>query len=221
MNPVASKHVPGGGCLDGEFDSLPTRRSLLSRLRDVGDDASWRTFFDAYWRLIYNVARKSGLDDDAAQEVVQETVICVARRMPAFRYEPAKGSFKNWLLLITRRRIHDHLRGRYRQPATSGEATEEIVAPTLPPDAAIDAAWEAEWRGNIFQMALERVRGNANPKHYQVFDYCVLQGMRAPAVARLLGLNTAQVYLARHRVSAAVKRAAAEIEAGLGKGETR
>ena len=84
-------------------DSLPTRRSLVSRLRDLGDSESWRTFFETYWRLIYNLARKSGLSDDQAQEVVQETVIAVARQMPNFRYDPAKGSFKHWLLLICRR----------------------------------------------------------------------------------------------------------------------
>src|SRR5688572_15927585 len=87
------------------YDSLPTRRSLLSRLRNMGDDDSWRAFFDAYWRLIYNVARKSGLSDEDAQDVVQETVISVAKKMPEFRYDPAKGSFKSWLLIITHRRI--------------------------------------------------------------------------------------------------------------------
>ncbi|MBK8002266.1 MAG: sigma-70 family RNA polymerase sigma factor [Verrucomicrobia bacterium] len=93
---------------------MPTRHSLLSRLRNLDDTASWHTFFNNYWRLLYNVARKSGLNDDEAQDVVQETVIAVARKMPEFRYDPARGSFKQWLLLITRRRIHDHLRRAYR-----------------------------------------------------------------------------------------------------------
>ena len=88
-----------------DYDPVATRTSLLSRLRNVGDDASWRTFFDTYWRLLYNVSRKSGLSDDDAQDVVQETLIAVARKIPDFRYDPAKGSFKQWLLLITRRRI--------------------------------------------------------------------------------------------------------------------
>ena len=70
----------------------------------------------------------------------------------------------------------------------------------------------------FFQAALARVRGQANPKHYQAFDFCVLQNLRAPAVAKMLGLSVAQVYLARHRVSQAVKRAAAEIEEELRQG---
>jgi DNA-directed RNA polymerase specialized sigma24 family protein len=62
-----------------DHGSLGTRQSLLSRLRDLDDHRSWRTFFDTYWKLLYNVARQRGLDDAAAQDVVQETVIGVAR----------------------------------------------------------------------------------------------------------------------------------------------
>lgn len=203
-------------------DSLPTRRSLLSRLRDLGDSESWHAFFDTYWRLIYNVARKSGLSDDQAQDVVQETVIAVARKMPEFRYDPAKGSFKHWLLLICRRRIHDHLRrvysSRHHASQTQEELTgaeENVPAPMLPPDAQMDQNWEQEWRENVLQMALARVRQRANPKQYQVFDSCVLHNMRASEVASMLGLSAAQVYLAKHRISAAVKRAAKEVEAEL------
>ena len=205
------------------YDSVPTRSSLLSRLRNVGDDASWRIFFETYWRLIYNVARKSGLADSDAQDVVQETVICVARNMPEFRYDPAKGSFKQWLLLITRRRIQDHLRQIYRaqalvhEPGANGAAQraeiEEVPCPALPPDAQIEAAWETEWRDNFFQAALAWVRPRANPKQYQAFDYCVLQGMKAGQTARLLGLSAPQVYLAKHRISLMVKQVAKRLEA--------
>lgn len=191
-------------------------------MRNLDDSDSWRTFFDTYWRLIYNVARKSGLSEDEAQEVVQETVIAVARKMPEFRYDPAQGSFKRWLLLICRRRIHDHLRRVYSARELAAHASEEIdkvnetvPTPIPPPDAQMDADWEEEWRENVYQIALARVRQQANPKHYQVFDCCVLQSMRASVVASMLGLSSAQVYLAKHRISVAVKRAAKEVELEL------
>lgn len=205
-------------------DSLPTRRSLVGRLRDLGDSESWRAFFETYWQLLYNVARKSGLADAEAQDVVQETVIAVARKMPGFHYDPAQGSFKRWLLVITRRRIHDHLRRVYRSlpnakepPSEVAQRVENLPADLLSPDAAIEAAWEEEWRDNIYRAALARVRQKMNPKHFQVFDGCVLQGLPSAEVAQMLGLNAAQVYLARHRVIQAVKRAAAEVEEELGR----
>jgi RNA polymerase sigma-70 factor (ECF subfamily) len=202
-------------------ESLATRSSLLSRLRDLGDEANWRTFFDTYWLLLYNVARKSGLRDADAQDVVQETIIGVARKMPEFRYDPAKGSFKNWLLLITRRRIQDHLRKLYRSlPGNRGErANNEVrevaAAEVLTPDEQIDAAWEAEWRNNFFQTALARVRQRVKPKVYQAFDYCVSQNLRASEVARMLGLSAAQVYLAKHRVGRALKAEMIRLEREL------
>src|SRR6185295_4858397 len=180
-----------------------------------GDSDSWRAFFETYWRLIYNVARKSGLSDDESQEVVQETVICVARKMPGFRYNPAKGSFKQWLLVITRRRIQDQLRRLYRSLRLVEERTPAMgsVAEEMPaPASDMEAAWEQEWQANVFQAALARIRQRVNPKSYQVFDYCVLQEVPAGEVAKMLGLNAPQVYLARHRVTAAVKRAVKELE---------
>jgi RNA polymerase sigma factor (sigma-70 family) len=199
-------------------DSLLTRRTLLSRLRNLDDQESWRTFFDLYWRLLYNVARRSGLDDSGAQEIVQDTVIAVARKMPEFRYDPVRGTFRQWLLRITRRRIVDHLRRLYRQPPQAevapeslDEENEHAAAITDESASAIDKAWDEEWEKSTFDAALACVRAEINPRHFQVFDYCVLKGWPASKVAATLGLNAAQVYLAKHRVAQAMKRAVRRI----------
>ena len=189
--------------------SLQTRRSLLSRLRDYEDKESWQTFFDRYWRLLYNVARRAGLDDVDAQDVVQDTVIAVAKEIPDFRYDPARGSFKSWLFQILRRRVSDHFRKHYRQPAQ-----DDITPETLEvgDGVSLSDAWDQEWERSVLAAAIAQVRAEANPKHFQVFDYCVLKEWPVAKVASTLGMNAAQVYLARHRVSAAVKRAARRIE---------
>ena len=92
--------------------SIATRRSLVERLADWGDQLRWQEFFDTYWKLIHSAARKSGLTDAEAQEVVQETVITVAKNIDKLKYDPAIGSFKGWLLQITRWRIADQFRKR-------------------------------------------------------------------------------------------------------------
>jgi RNA polymerase sigma factor (sigma-70 family) len=193
-----------------------TRRSLLSRLRDLDDRESWRAFFDRYWRMLYRVARRSGLDDADAQDVVQETVVAVARKMPEFRYDPARGGFKQWLFQIVRRRVADHLRRVYRQPRaqTTGDSEHEDgeAMPAIPDEQAssLDATLE-EWQEAIYKAALEKVRESANPKHFQAFDCCVRLGWPTAKVAAAMGMSAAQVYLARHRISQAVKRAARAI----------
>ena len=76
----------------GEF--IPTRYSLLSRLQDWDDQESWKDFFDTYWRLIYSFALKAGLTDAEAQDVVQETVMCVARDIDKFKRDRQLGRSK-------------------------------------------------------------------------------------------------------------------------------
>lgn len=200
---------------DTQLD-LKTRRSLLSRLRNLDDHESWRAFFDLYWRLLYRVAQRAGLNESDAQDVVQETVVAVARKMPEFKYDAARGTFKHWLFCIVHRRVADHLRRVYRQPpqeslSTSSADDEVERAGTESSASAMDEAWEQEWEQSIFEAAVARVREHANPRHFQVFDCCVRLGWPTSKVAATLGMNPAQVYLARHRVSQAVKQAAKAI----------
>src|SRR5712671_1592065 len=91
---------------------IPTRSSLLHRLKNWQDETSWQEFFNIYWKLVYGVARKAGMSDAEAQDVVQETVISVAKKIGEFKCDPAAGSFKVWLLNLTRWRILNQLKKR-------------------------------------------------------------------------------------------------------------
>ena len=81
---------------------LPTRESLLRRLKSWEDQESWAEFFNTYWRLIYSAALKAGRNEAQAQDVVQDTIIVVAKKIKDFTYDRAIDSFKGWLLYLTR-----------------------------------------------------------------------------------------------------------------------
>jgi hypothetical protein len=53
---------------DETDEFLPTRRSLLNRLKDWGDQQSWQEFFGIYSPLIHSVARKAGLTPTETEE---------------------------------------------------------------------------------------------------------------------------------------------------------
>ena len=198
---------------------IPTRRSLLTRLKQWDDEESWRDFFDTYWRLLYAVALRGGLNDAEAQEVVQETVISVAGKMRDFKYDPAIGSFKSWLLQLTRRRIADQFRKRpreFRFPADAPDQTTRTAAVARIPDPAsldLETVWDDEWRKNLFSAALERVKRRVKPRQYQLFELCVLKEWPVRRIAGTLGVNASQVYLARFRIGNLVKKEVQSLKA--------
>lgn len=198
-------------------DLLPTRRSLLSRLKNPEDHVSWGTFYDRYAPLIYGVAIKSGLTPVEADEALQETMIAVSKKMPGFKYDPEVGSFKGWLMTLTHWRIKDQLRKRLREsvhlrsgPPTTGTTMIERVPD--PEESDLEKLWDEEWQKHLVQQALGRVKRKVKPKQYQIFDLCAVKNWPLQRVAQSLGVNIGQVYLARHRVGILVKREIKDLE---------
>ena len=199
MNATAAKADP---------DSLPTRWSLLTRLKNWDDQDSWKEFFDTYWRLIYNVAIKAGLSDAEAQDVVQETVITVAKNLKDFKTDPARGSFRAWLLKTTQWRITNQFNKRrpdqvaraHREPGDTREtATEERIPDSS--GAALECVWDTEWQEHLIAVALERLKRTVKPKHFQIFFLHAIKEQSVRDVANSLGVNVAQVYLVKHRLA--------------------
>lgn len=187
-----------------------TRRSLIVRLQDWQDRRSWDEFYRTYWRLIYSVATKAGLKDDEAWDVVQETVLTIAKQSRKGLYDPERGSFKSWLLKVTGWRINDRFRQARRERT--------LISPDIEPEAdhegsiadvdgvTFEKIWESEWKQNITKAALERIKARVSPKQYQIFDYAVLREMDTSKVRELLGVSLASIYLAKHRISAQLRK---------------
>ncbi len=202
------------------FDPIPTRASLLERLKNWDSQTSWQEFFDAYWRLLYSVALQAGLTDTEAQEVVQETLVAVARKINGFKTDPNRGSFSAWLMRLTRGRIADQF--RKRRSAKRPILARDVLAPSLdetgsssdplnrfadPVHDQMETLWSREWQKNLMARALERVKRQVSAWQYQIFDLHVLQGLTAPDTARTVQVSIASVYMAKSRVSRLLKQA--------------
>ena len=202
---------------DDRSELLQTSLSLLSRLRDSGNTAGWQRFYDTYSRLLFAVAKRAGLGGAEVQDVVQETMIDVAEQMPGFRYDPARGSFKGWLLAIVRRRIADHFRRKHYLFGGERVARESVLDSDLPEhqviaESEIDKVWAEEWSQHILAAALARVKEEVAPLQFQMFHLHVMKESPAEQVAERLGVRPGSVYWAKYRVGARLKRALREIE---------
>ena len=200
---------------------IPTRHSLLTRLKNWDDQEGWREFVDTYWGLIYGVARKSGLTEADAEEVVQETVLSVAKGMRDFKTGSEHGSFKAWLLQTTRWRIADQFRKRKPDQTLASARSSEDTARTDtiervadPHTDSIESLWEDEWETHVLNLALERLRHQVKAHHFQIFQMHVIRGRSVADTCRILGVSAALVYVVKHRLSRLLKTAVEQVANG-------
>ncbi len=190
-------------------------------MKHWSDDKSWQEFFDAYAKLIYRFAVKAGLNDAEAQDAVQETIITVAKNIQDFRYDRSVGSFKGWLLHIARWKVVDQFRKRRPgegHPSRNSEKTTRTSTIQRIPDPAglrLEIVWDEEWKISILEAATERVKHRVNPIHFQIFDMYVLRKWPVEKVTRALGVSDDQVYAAKSRISALLKKEIAVLERSI------
>jgi len=195
-----------------------TRRSLLSRVKNPDDQESWQVFYDTYSKLVYSVAAKAGLTHTESEEVVQETFIALVKAMPTFKYDPARGSFKGWLIHTTQFKIGDQFRKRKRRSVVNnGSTAREGRTATIeripdPKSLDVGSIFEDQWRGRIFELAVEKVKEQVTASQFQIFDLYVIKKWPVRKVATTLGSNSGRVYLAKHRLTRLVKREVKALE---------
>lgn len=183
-----------------------TSATLLERVRDPADREAWERFFGLYAPLLERYARGHGLSAADAEELRDQCLEVVARRMPEFRYEPARGGFQGWLHRIARDKLVDHM----RRPLAGDGATATLGAiedqgPTP------DEVWERHWRSEHLRWALAQVRQRETERAYRVFEMLALDELPVEDVCERTGLNANQVYKAKSRVLARVREVLARV----------
>ena len=197
-----------------KVSTLHTRASLLLSVRRWEDSASWAEFYRLYRRLIYGLARRSGLSHADAEDVTQDVFKRVAETIHQFESNPARGTFRGWLMNLTRWRIADKFNSRQpserrAEPPSDATSTQTATIDRVPDDVDRDAVWAQEWQRHVFDAACERIARRVKPRHFQAFDLYARQRRPVLQVARELGMNPASVYLIGHRLTKELK---AEVE---------
>ena len=201
--------------------NVKTRESLLRRVRDWSDDASWQEFFQLYWRMIYSLAIKAGLTESEAEDVVQTTMLAIADNIRRFEYDSKVGSFKSWLCHQAQWKIQDHLRRRRREDehlarGRGAAATgTDLINRVADEQDSLGALMEKDWDTAVASVALARVKAKVKPKHFQMFDLYAIKKWPIRRVSQTLQVNVAQVYLAKSRIIRLLKKQTVLVEKQL------
>jgi RNA polymerase sigma factor (sigma-70 family) len=182
-----------------------TRASLLVRLRDPHDGDAWKEFVRLYASVIYGFARKRGLQDADAADLMQEVLRSVAGAVGRLDYDPGKGTFRGWLYSITRNKVFNFLEARRRQARGTGDSNAHHRLEEHPGREPEADDWDREYERKAFSWAADRVRSEFQPSTWQAFWQTAVDGQSAKDVGRRLGLSPGAVYVAKSRVLARLR----------------
>jgi RNA polymerase sigma-70 factor (ECF subfamily) len=180
------------------MDTWQTTTTLLRSLRDFSDELAWRRLAGRFRAPLVRLAEQAGLSGADAEDAAQETLLTFARLYRSGRYEPARGRLHHWLLGIARRQIADARRivGRRRVTALGDDAAVDALAA---PDVLAEI-WEQEWQRHVRDVCLQQVRRELAPQTVEMFERAVIGGESPETVGCALGVASATVYVAKHRV---------------------
>lgn len=192
---------------------LVTPLTLLEKVRDPGDDAAWERFYAFYAPLVVGFCLQKGCSRAMADDVLQEAMMVLLRKLQTFAYDPARGRFRSYLLkIVDRLAWHARQRqGRY----LSAEGDSQAAGIAAIPDSQVAAPgleWDALFEQRLLGAALERVRERVSPQVYASFEMSAIKGRPVAEVMAELGIPTANaVYQHRNRVLRYLQEAVADL----------
>lgn len=188
-----SNHLPA--------TSVLTNTDLLNGLADPSNDAVWHRFVTRYRTPLVAFAKRFGLNQQAGEDVAQETLITFLESYRAGKYQRDKGRLRSWLFGIAMNSVRRASRNAMRERVMdgSGEST-AFVERIADDDASMSAAWETEWQQAVLRAALDQVRATAAPQTMRAFELYVLEGKPADEVAAEVGISRDSVFQAKRRL---------------------
>jgi RNA polymerase sigma-70 factor, ECF subfamily len=181
-----------------------TSFSLLERLRSPDEREAWDRFASLYTPLLYYWARRLGLQESDAADLVQDVFVRLVQKLPEFRHD-RRHSFRSWLHTVL---LNQWRTGQRRRVILPAEADEEALAGLTAGDDA-EAFGEAEYRHYIAQRALTLMQSQFQPTTWRACWLQVVDGRPAAQVAAELGISEGAAYVAKCRV---LRRLRAELD---------
>jgi RNA polymerase sigma-70 factor (ECF subfamily) len=186
-------------------ESPLTRASLLVQIRDGANHAAWQEFANLYGPVVYGFARKRGLQDADAADLMQDVLKSVSSAIGRLDYDRQQGTFRGWLFTITRNKVFNFLSARKIRPQASGDTTTNRLFDAQPDDTSSSDTWELEFQRRLAALAMDRIKAEFQEKTWQAFWLTAVEGQSAAEVGRQVGLSPGAIYVAKSRVLARLK----------------
>ncbi len=185
---------------------LPTTRaSLLCRVKNPRDLDAWQEFVEIYQPAIYRFARKRGLQPADADDLAQLVFAKVSEKVQDWDFEEEQGSFRAWILVVTRNAVINSLTRKKPDAAAGGTTMTQQLANHSLNEERVDAELQGEYRRATFRHAAKIVRVEFSETTWQAFWLTSIENQSTEVVVNQLGITMGALYAARSRVMRRLK----------------
>ena len=186
---------------------METSFSLLDRIREEGSDAAWRRLAELYTPLIRNWLRQRSVSDIDSDDLSQDVLLVIARKLSTFEHNQNTGAFRSWLKSITVNCLRDFWKKQKVRPQATGDSNfVQILAQLEDPHSHLSQQWDREYEVHMTRQLMRMLRPQFSEQTWQAFELLALRGNTAAEVASQLGLTENSVYIAKSRVLAKLRQ---------------
>ena len=176
-----------------------TRLSLLDQVKSPENQEAWQEFTTLYQPVIYRMARRRGLQDADALDLVQDVLIRVSNAID--QYEKHQGvRFRNWLGRVASNAVLSALVRSRPDSAEGGTAASDMLEDLAAESETLSENLDEEVIREQFLLAAAVVRGDVDDETWLAFEKTVMDGRSCKDAAAELGKSIGTIYAARSRV---------------------
>src|SRR5262245_66641099 len=150
-----------------------TSLTLIGRLREPADAEAWAQFVALYAPLLRAWVRPLCGQDADADDVIQEVLVVVVRRLPEFAHSRRMGAFRTWLKAVVANKLGDHLRSAARRPEGSPDV---VLAQLADPSSGLSREWDRQHARHLTLALLQRIQHEFEPATWHAFHRVAMLG---------------------------------------------
>lgn len=188
-----------------------TNESLILRVKDSADAASWSDFLAIYRPVVVRMACGRGLQHADADDLAQQVFLSVARAIENWEPTPGRPPFRVWLARIARNAIVNALTRRKPDAAGGSTSVQELLRDLPGPDDETTQQLLAESRREAMRWAANEIRSEFTEVTWSMFWLTAIEGKSVAEVASLHQKTLGSVYMARYRVTQRIKEKVLEV----------
>ncbi len=177
-----------------------TRASLILRLQDAADVVAWDEFTAIYAPSVFRLAKRYGLQQADADDLVQEVLAAVAKSVTQWLERENRSSFRAWLFRIARNTAIDFLTRRKHRPWCAGGDDAARQFDEVAAAEEVSGDFDIEYRREVFHWASQRIRDSVSETTWMAFWLSSVEDQPINEVAKQVDMSVGSVYIARSRV---------------------